>query len=353
MPHLHSAAAREVRAARAAARGYLRRARPGTRFLEVPTELHEKGRIMMKSLKLHRVHSGICGHPTHYARDATIGARSVIGEQAFVASMKTHGLANTAKHTAGSDGGDDSDAHLLSPARPTATRRGPVGTPDGKLIGNLAEASAQEKVLLQKMVESQANLLVRIRQVEKQAHAVVAGESEGCQSAKSIEAVVDSVAQLSKVLQSTVDGIGQALRDLGDACRASTVGVTNVRRELLEHIDTHNGYSVRDFEAGDSFAMLKDMCAGVQGTIGGPYILVRNYCFSLRAMLPIIREARNARLEAVVPCVRAGRLAAMCLDYSRFDGVGDSEDGSDEDPDWRQAVPPFLSGVDDLAEDFG
>jgi len=174
MPHLHSAHARDARAARAAARGYLRRARPGTRFLEVPAELHEKGKIMMKSLDLHRVHSGICGYPTHYARDATLGARCAIGEQAFEGLMKTHRLANSAKHSATHDWRDvcvespspcprsRSSADTPSPLRASTS----IGTPGGELIGEVAKSSMMDNALIQRITKAMANLLVRVRTLE-------------------------------------------------------------------------------------------------------------------------------------------------------------------------------------------
>jgi len=272
MPHLHSAGAREARAARAATRGYLRRRRPGVRFLEVPAALHEKGKVMMKSLELHRAHSGVCGYSTQYARGATIGARSEIGEQAFAMSMKTHQEANTAKHNVDNDDGDDNVTVLLSPARPTAARLPCVGSSDGKLSSNLAAASAQEKVLLQKIVESQANLLLRVRQTERLIQATN-------DASKAIEARLGAAVEkmervtlercgdiVEKSLASVVPMILRSVTDIGQVFDHDLKALRNVVEELkMDKECAEDPYDALPFDPFDT--LLDGMCGGQCGAV--------------------------------------------------------------------------------------
>ena len=103
---------------------------------------------------------------------------------------------------------------------------------------------------------------------------------------------------------------------------------------------------LRDMWTIDPFDMLHGMCCGADAAVVGPFILRQSWaCFSLRGMLPLVREARATRLddERVASALRPpspSRPIQDALDYSRFDSI---VDGADTDDD---ALSSLLSGED-------
>jgi len=178
MPHSHSPLARELRAQRARERGFLQARPPGHRHVLVAEPLFEPVRRMVSSLELHKIHAEMSGRAWHYARDASLAVKDQIGEQELSRSLKVHSAANTAKHEVSKEAGAtevsmnkhkvrDSAVHDWCGLSPVVRKLEFSNSPTGAEIGQLAKDATQEKGLVQRIIQSQANLLLRMRSTEK------------------------------------------------------------------------------------------------------------------------------------------------------------------------------------------
>ena len=93
-----SARALALRRQRAMDRGFLQQLPPGRRYVEVAAAVAEEVKAMAKSKELHVSHELAVGRAFHYARHATLAARSLIGENDWKRSNAAHRAANRAKH---------------------------------------------------------------------------------------------------------------------------------------------------------------------------------------------------------------------------------------------------------------
>jgi len=100
MPHVHSAASRVVRRARAHDRGYIaQKVFVDSTFVEVPTALGSRVRDLAASLCLHSAHDEIAGTRSHFARTATLAAAPFLTPDETSRALMVHRSANIAKHS--------------------------------------------------------------------------------------------------------------------------------------------------------------------------------------------------------------------------------------------------------------
>ena len=97
MPHVHSSLALSARRDRAVRRGFLK-AQDGYQFLEVRNALASKVRAAASSLSIHTDHCARVGRNIHFANNAALAARQLIGEAEFATAKKVHQARNAAMH---------------------------------------------------------------------------------------------------------------------------------------------------------------------------------------------------------------------------------------------------------------
>ena len=99
MPHRHSAAAHAARQLRAHQRGYMRtKPSPGYSWIAVPDALVPRAKVMVASFETHCDHDRLAGRPSHFARQATIGAANYMSADQQHRALALHRSANKAKH---------------------------------------------------------------------------------------------------------------------------------------------------------------------------------------------------------------------------------------------------------------
>jgi len=84
---------------RAFARGHIQSKDDGSTFVAVPTVSAGRAKAMVRSFRLHQQHDELTGRCSHYVRQATSGARGLLSEDPFRNALRTHQLANAAKHS--------------------------------------------------------------------------------------------------------------------------------------------------------------------------------------------------------------------------------------------------------------
>jgi len=127
MPQLHSAAARALRRERAVRRGFVVPPPAGRRFVAVDAAVAPRVRTMARSLEVHAAHDVLTGVHHHYARSATLAARTMLPEDEVSAKLSLHRAANQAKHGSCAAAFGAGAGVRIGPAPPQRRQQAPEG----------------------------------------------------------------------------------------------------------------------------------------------------------------------------------------------------------------------------------
>jgi len=227
-------------------------------------------------MEAHERHNFATGASYHYAKDAAVAARRLIGEAEFAGTMRGHKARDRALHS-----WPVSPAHgpaVVSPARPrrlsgallprgcvatpprssqpvppatatpAATSPPPSsaadvhGTPGGRFLNELARTNTTELDLLQRVVQLMANLLVRVRVLE-QGFSAAKESSEVVREGNAISAdrVVELFAQSNSAM-------GKMVSDVSASLVKSLMELISQHSERVSKCETLIGKVTRSFD---------------------------------------------------------------------------------------------------------
>ena len=98
MPGKHSPEKLRARRKRALERGYCIPRNPDLTFIEVPTKLACRAKSATKALVVHDKMNSVTGKPFHFAAEAVVAARPLVGEAEFVRARSIIKDSNGARH---------------------------------------------------------------------------------------------------------------------------------------------------------------------------------------------------------------------------------------------------------------
>ena len=90
MSHTRSVAAAAARRARAIQRGFLKEVPVGCKHILVASSIAPRAKDVAKSLELHELHNRLSGNQYHFAKQAAIAVRPLIGDPAFSRARSIH-----------------------------------------------------------------------------------------------------------------------------------------------------------------------------------------------------------------------------------------------------------------------
>eukprot|EP00441_Pelagodinium_beii_P016038 CAMPEP_0197678880 /NCGR_PEP_ID=MMETSP1338-20131121/90764_1 /TAXON_ID=43686 ORGANISM="Pelagodinium beii, Strain RCC1491" /NCGR_SAMPLE_ID=MMETSP1338 /ASSEMBLY_ACC=CAM_ASM_000754 /LENGTH=137 /DNA_ID=CAMNT_0043259867 /DNA_START=36 /DNA_END=446 /DNA_ORIENTATION=- len=99
MPHCHSISALAARRQRALERGFLRQRVAGFKYVAVAENMAMKVKQVAASLEVHGNHCKLAGRDIHTASVAALTVKKHIGQEGFQDALRTHKIANRAKHS--------------------------------------------------------------------------------------------------------------------------------------------------------------------------------------------------------------------------------------------------------------
>jgi len=347
----------------------------GQRFVAVGVGVCDAIRPIAQALALHQRHDMLTGETHHSGGDAAVAAfrAGAIDQEELTLSRKVYRVAGKAKHNISAPIKRREPVSPTTPTRPSCPRPilGSDSTPGGKLVDDVARAPGADPELLRRLVAAFANLLLRVRMLEK---GVSAPSADSFQKVRDVvESVVPDVVGnvvgkvvpgfvgpvVSKLAQEMVTNVGQTVGGLAKdilTCSDDLItraldrydteksqplrahGLTVDRRlDELEMVvprleavihelrapaldavpldcqEFHNGIDTVEV---DPFALMESMCQDADADNVGPYVLMgaprrgpRCYKF-VQPEVPTRRltSLRCCSLRAVLPLVRSARI---------------------------------------------
>uniref|UniRef100_A0A7S2NTG0 Uncharacterized protein n=1 Tax=Zooxanthella nutricula TaxID=1333877 RepID=A0A7S2NTG0_9DINO len=342
MPHTRSELARARRRERALVHGYARPQRAGVRFVEVPAALHDRSKAMIASLVLHGKHEELTGTTAHYARDATLAAQGELGPEATRSSLSIHSRANQAKH-----GGFATPRRRVrladpfaTPSSSTITDTSPCpapsiesnGTPGAKLIKDLARVPEVDLELLGRLVSTLANILLRVRVLEKgPAQQGVAGDMEAVfdHVKEAVTAASEQIVDRSaEVMMKMVPGICVEIRGVAQECDRKIAALKEYIDEIQENLGRQQWGTVATKSGDDNFTV-----SHMDSAVSVP-----------ECTIPHVRRGPR-HYKFVRPASRADVGTSDGFSYEKFANIGDSEAGSVSDWGWDSDNENELSNI--------
>ena len=335
-------------------------------------------------MKEHYNHNAAVGASFHYAKDAAVAARGIIGDEEYNGTMRKHRARDKALHSwpslEGASRGPSTEP-ATTPAQGLATPLRPCrsasfgrklefdGTPEGRMVDELAQVKTTEAELLQNVTKLTATMLLRIRVLEK-------AERESVDYMAASRGWVMGEIQAATTL--VMNGLDSVMRNQPSGLKGLFAAMDADIKKLRADVDTYVAeerfeelQTVVDGLRAASLAplfepleLLAGMCAEDSAGRQGPFIVEpssvllvrpgpRRYRF--RRQRPPRPDPNMEPVPAVVSASPSASPAAlhrrMSMDYERFDGLEDSDDeeGCPFDPVWFDEMMMNM-GDDPFAE---